>query len=416
MPTYELVASQLGSAYGNGVTDYPSCPGTLKPTGIGLEADAQILVRSTVSLKNLFVRVTANNDNQTIRTRVNGVNGNQSVSTGAGGTGVFEDTTNTDSLVTGDLYCLQVVAAALSTLTISIMGLTLNDTTGNNTLIASTSLLVGGESFAAGTLYAGITGRCIGSSSEADHQYTVRDAGTYSNLRVYVKTNTTVGATTVRFRKNTANGNQNFSIAGGATGSFEDTTNSDTVVSGDIIDYQAVVPDASIIFTVFQTKVVTTNQPMAAMSSGLLTVSADNYVPANGNAGTNFGATESFTQKTARSAFTASKMYVNVKTHGATSGVNIFLRLNTANSALTVNVPDSTTGIFEDTTNNVSVVSGDLYNFFIDHGGGAGSISFIVIGFGDGPTDVIAGGGGFPSQMHNRRPRSKGMARGLKVI
>lgn len=415
MPTYELVASELTTNYGL-VTDYAFCPGTLAAGGgaSGTEANRQILVRSTLSLKNLFVRVTANTvgSAQTVRTRVNGVNGNLSVSITASGTGVFEDTTNSDSLVTGDLYALQIVGA-LGVLTISIMGLTLNDTTGNNTLVASTTLLVAGENFAAGTFYTGITGRCLATATEADAQYTVRDAGTYSNLRVYVITNSTVAATTIRFRKNTANGNQNFSIAGGATGSFEDTTNSDSVVAGDIVNYQAVVADNSIVFTVYQSKLVTTNQPMAAMSSGILTVSADQFVPINGNAGDNISVTETPTQKTARSSFTASKMYVRVQSNGVNAGVNIFFRLNTANSALTVNVPATTSGIFEDTTNTVSVVSGDLYNWFIDHAG-AGSISFTCIGFGDGPTDLVKGGG-YPSQMHNRKARGKGLGRGFRV-
>ena len=100
-------------------------------------------------------------------------------------------------------------------------------------------------------------------------------------------------------------------------------------------------------------------------------------------------ATESVTQKTARSGFTASNMFVFVQTHGLSSGVDIFLRLNGANSALTVNIPQSTTGVFEDTTNTVSVVAADLYNYFIDHGGGAGTMAATIIGFQAAPTDTV---------------------------
>ncbi len=422
MPTYELVASEIGSSYGAG-PDYTPCPGVLADNGVSTEAQAQILARSTISLKNLFFRVTASTaGTQTVRLRKNGVNGNLVASAAFPATGAFEDTTNTDSLVTGDLFCLELSGAGGGIRTVSMVGLTLNDTTGNNTLIASTNLL-GGETFGPAdlgvTTYAAVLGRCLSNVTEASTRYTVRNAGTYSNLRVFVSANSAVGSSTVRFRKNTANGNQSFSIAGGATGSFEDTTNSDTVVSGDIINYQVVVPDLFLRMRVMQSKVVTTNQIMAAMG-GAIGVSADNYVPANGNAGVNVSTTEAFTQKTARSAFTASKMYVNVTSHGLTSGVNIYFRLNGVNSALTVSIPQSTTGIFEDTTNNVSVVSGDLYNFFIDHGGGAGSISLIAIGFGDGPTDVIAGAGvgGYPTHMHNRRHHAKHAGRlgqGLRV-
>ena len=91
--------------------------------------------------------------------------------------------------------------------------------------------------------------------------------------------------------------------------------------------------------------------------------------------------TESRSQKTARSSFTAKNMFVYVSAHGASSGVNIYLRKNGANSALTVSIAASTTGVFEDTTNTVDYVATDTYNWFIDHGGGAGSITLTIVGF-----------------------------------
>ena len=67
------------------------------------EAGAQVTYRSAGTLSLLYFRVYENSrGSSTFGTRVNGVNGNQSVSIGASTTGEFEDTVNTDSIVAGD--------------------------------------------------------------------------------------------------------------------------------------------------------------------------------------------------------------------------------------------------------------------------------------------------------------------------
>jgi hypothetical protein len=71
------------------------------------EAQVQVPYRTAGTFSNLFVRISANstNNSSTIRTRQNtSTNGTLVVSPGAGTTGVFEDTTNTDSVTAGDTW------------------------------------------------------------------------------------------------------------------------------------------------------------------------------------------------------------------------------------------------------------------------------------------------------------------------
>ncbi len=76
----------------------------------------------------------------------------------------------------------------------------------------------------------------INSATEANAQQEVRDTYTADNMRVYLST--WVGGAgaddlIVTFRKNGADGNQTLTI--NATGEHQDTVNSDSLVSGDLI-------------------------------------------------------------------------------------------------------------------------------------------------------------------------------------
>ena len=220
----------------------------------------------------------------------------------------------------------------------------------------------------------------------------------------------------MRFKVNTANGNQLLSIGFGATGAFEDTTNSDAVVAGDEVNYQVVTSGAAgaIELRIMQVAYIATVRKTMTGSHSPDAHTVDRFLGAE-NDGTSSTA-EVDSQIAARAAFTANNMFVNVTARSATGTVDIFLRQNGVSSALTVNIPTSTTGFFEDTVNSVSIAVADTYNFLVDVGGVLPSVTAPIIGFANGPTDVISGGGkGYPSQMNNRRgPR--GRARGLKVI
>ena len=360
-------------------------------------------MRSSYTLANMYVRVTANTTvaDSTLRSRIGAVDGALVVTVGGGLTGAFQDTVNSDSLVDGNLVNFSVVTPA-NVLTTSLVGFTMVNASGDDTVLVSNSFLGAGLGQNAGlTRYRAIGGTISTTGTESDQQYTVRSTATLSNLRAFVVSNSLSVTTTMRTRKNLGNGAQSVSILTLETGSFEDTVNTDSVAAGDEINYQIVTPaGAGTIAThLFQVKSAGTGRPTVhGFTAGLATNFADRFVLAEGG-GTDLTAgpgTEAASQIAARSTFTASNLFVNVILHGVTGGVGFFLRLDGVNTALTLNVPDSTTGLFEDTTNTVNLISGNLYNHFVDHGGGVGDIEFPIIGFQNGPTaglvPLIAGG------------------------
>lgn len=103
-----------GVAVGSGTTTYVTPEGT--PQLFGPEADCQAAAQVNMTKKNLFVRVRDNtlNGQTIVRSRVNGANGNLTVTINAGATGEFEDLVHSDVLVPADLDCYQIVTAGSS--------------------------------------------------------------------------------------------------------------------------------------------------------------------------------------------------------------------------------------------------------------------------------------------------------------
>lgn len=424
MPTWEFTAGDTsgGGSYGSNLTRFSGMAGRLGNQSGG-ETALQAKVFSTYTWANLYVRVKTKTfvGSPTVRSRVGAVNGN--LLTTITGTGVFEDTVNTDALVSGNLINLVVVTPneVGESMILNLVGTTLQDTGTNATLAIASGTTPSVAS--ALTRFAPIGG-ALGLSSvlgsiEEDLQYTIRRATTYSNLRATVLTNSLdAGNTAWTFRidggQGPANGNQALSIAFGATGAFEDTTNSDAMEAGAVVRTQVVTSGTAGSFNprLVQMAFTATGREVMSASNAPVSGSADRYYGAEGDALSTI--TEAESQIAARAAFTASSLLINVTAHAAPGAVDVFLRQNGANSALTVNIAASATGVFEDTTNSVSIAVTNTYNFFADVAVGGGVITIAIIGFALGPTDAISGGGrGYPGQMHNRRHQARG--RGLRV-
>ena len=179
-------------------------------------------------------------------------------------------------------------------------------------------------------------------TDETVAQTTVRTAGTFSGLWIYMVGNSR-GASTMRFRKNGADGNQVVSIGASATGLFADASNSDTVAAGDNVchaitigaggtnfentmsgvAFDAGLGDTQVVFCggVFgglNAAGLTRWSPLAGSGSTSITeASAQNYIPIPG---------------------TLSDMCVGVGSNSATFAVTYQTRINGADGNLTISV------------------------------------------------------------------------------
>lgn len=231
------------------------------------------------------------------------------------------------------------------------------------------------------TNYAALGGN-LGSkgTTETSEQITYRSPGTLSSLYVLVVTNANTATSTFRTRKNTANGNQSVSVGSTVTGVFEDLVNTDTVVAGDLLNYQGVtgatgsnllVSQLGIIFTA----TTSTVKKMVCTNTGVLsTASATLFSPLQGV--DSVSATEANNQYKSRVAGTVKNLQVHISANSRTTATTFNSRKNTANGTLTVSVGSAATGFFEDTTHTDNIVATDLINYASTTGTGAGTISF----------------------------------------
>ena len=206
-----------------------------EPEDTATELDCQYTFRVAATLSNLRAFISANDLDAavTIRTRINGINGAQSLSIGAAATGSFEDAVNTDAIVTGNLVNYQIVAAGtVGSITYRIIQLK-SAATGRQAIASRAGL--GSDAFGT-TFYRTLEGSVAGSATESDCQAAARGAFVGKNLFARCTANTLDGATTVGSRKNGAAGNLSLSIGAGATGAFEDTVNADSFADLDLVD------------------------------------------------------------------------------------------------------------------------------------------------------------------------------------
>lgn len=224
--TVNIAASSTGFAF-------PARSGNNK----ALEANVKARIRATGAITDLEIFVTANatTSNSTIISRKNGGNGVLTFTIGAGGTGMFKDTTHSDSVTTGDDWCVSITAGATGALTYSMLAAHFANTTGAINDVFSLAA-AGGDARAAGagnTFYSPY-GSVVNTATETDKSVDFGFKAHCTNMRAFVSANTYTGAATMTSRINAGAGNQTIPIGIGATGLFEDTTHSDDYLPTDL--------------------------------------------------------------------------------------------------------------------------------------------------------------------------------------
>jgi hypothetical protein len=153
---YTPAASAAGSVTYQPIGAYPPV------SAFGNENNNRTFFREAGTLSNLYVRVTANTCNGTItyNMRENSVTKNQTLSVLTTQTGEFEDTLNTDTIVAGDGYAIQVVGTGTTgSNTVSIVRLLFSTTTDTATRL--TAFVGSALTAASTTYYQGLVGKGV---------------------------------------------------------------------------------------------------------------------------------------------------------------------------------------------------------------------------------------------------------------
>ncbi len=228
--------------------------------------------------------------------------------------------------------------------------------------------------------YGAIAGNATtNTATEANTQVKMRTAGTFSDLGFFVVTNTLNASSTVTFRKNTADGSQTLSVNAAATGHFTDATNTDTIVSTDLVGYRlntTASASGSIttsgVFSVFSATTNTTQRWAVHGVVGPSTTSATEYIPLASAAALN--TTEANAEYKLHSSGTLANLFVFSQSNGRSTATTVTVRKNNADGNGTFSIPGSTSGTFEDIVNTDSVVANDVITLKSVTSTGSGTI------------------------------------------
>jgi len=239
------------------------------------------------------------------------------------------------------------------------------------------------------TLYFSIKGQIVVDSQEQSAEFPVREAGVFSNFFVYVSANdTTTVSSTVKLRKNGANTAILVTIASGATGVFEDTTNTASCTNTDEVVYEFNVPNETVAAAV---TIKTTSIEFATTATG----NCLSIMGTAGAVGSSIASQISYSHLSGscsivdtnsalskyriRQAFTSRNLFVRVSANGRTTDTTFRTEKNGSNGTQSVTYGSTETGIKEDTTNTDSLIAGDDYQFEVVTGTGSGTITHTIM-------------------------------------
>lgn len=385
-------AGSISSSQGGNITAYYwlGSAGLDLGTNTYSEAESQTTWRDGGTFSNLYCSVSINNFNpggaSTLNYRVGGGNGNQTVSITASTTGEFSDATHTDAVSSGNQVNYQAVtpAAFSGGLGINTFGIQFAPTTTANTVnklsccgtLTDTSLNT--------SYYNPLTGLLSKTSTETNAQFKNKTTATLQNLYTYVTANTaSIAALNTEVAAATP-GNLTISVGSGVTGALEDTTHTDSISSGTLVNTQ------------FKST-VTTSVTLTIISVDYLTTNgATHYIT-----GTGAGYNDSFTGLTDKFsvtgnmqrqgagqvlqfktglAFTSSNLEAFIIANTITANSIITFQKASSNGNETITYGSGVTGYLEDTTHTDAVTASTEINYACAIGASGTSITFGNIG------------------------------------
>jgi len=195
----------------------------------------KMLVRAAGTYKGLQAILTTNTSGSTIKFRVNGANGNQTISPGTTSSAALtQDTTHTDAVVSGDRVNYVLNPNASATMTTTYLGGSFAGTTSAQDVFATA-----GTTLSNANTFMAVGGSWGSNTTESQSQIKCHTAVTWDRLRVRLTSNSLSTNQTFISRNATADGNQTVTLtAGSGAADLEDTTHTDSVSADALVNYK----------------------------------------------------------------------------------------------------------------------------------------------------------------------------------
>lgn len=349
------------------------------------EANVELIHRgSNATLKNLRVVVATNAraGTSSVTTRKNNADTAQVATITASTTGTYTDLSNTVSVTAGDKVAYKLVIGGTSG-NFAAPSITLNHESAGQAFNYWSGIGSASTTNASATRYWNVTGSLATPvTSEVAVQSYAPAAGALSNLRAYV-TAARATNTTLKSRIGGADGAMSVTLTASTTGAFEDTTNSDTISAGNLINIATATGTGSDTLTIscLSVRYVPSTAGVTASGSGALSAAqlasgTTRYFSPIGQIAAQ--TSEGMAQQAAPFAGTVSYLSSVVSANASTATTTVVLRKGGSNTAVTYSIPGGSTGSFADTSNTETVAAGDLLS--VQGSGSDGQVSFRTMG------------------------------------
>lgn len=331
----------------------------------------------TASMLSVFIGSVSGTPTMTARFRKNTANGNQVVTTGAGGTGWQQDSTHSDTTVDGDQVSGNLAPSGASVTfngAASIQfvhasdGVQLYQTNATVNLGSGSN---GNESPFGGTMAFG--------GATADYRTQLPTAATLSHLIAVVTNQVSAGTIVFITKKAGAAGNQTVSFASGVNGDAEDTTHTDAVAANDqwSFSYSGITTN----FTGARSIKVRSNNAGAVAAD---TVSGDEsialsstytsyFMVPNGGAQDQKNATETLAQTKAPYALSNTNLRLHLRSNTVNQAISLKARVNAATGNGVATLASGTNGWAVDNTHTDTLAAGDLASVMFSTTSNSGS-------------------------------------------
>ena len=388
-------AHRSGTAFASGSTYFLRPGGRLSFSTT--ESQVNYTVRgATIKFAKLVTRFTANTASggtSTLSSRNNGVDGNLLISIPASTSGTFTDDAGADTVSDGQTFGWKLIPASGGSLTGQYVNCTSTPVNVTSQKVSQQIFVYtnGGNALqtfnnASSTTFHAIDGNASeNASTEAQQQVKIYSEASFKGLQIYAHANARTTTTTIRFRKNTTNGNLAVSIGAAATGKLEDITNADGVLPNDLICYAVETGTGTEALTMGMFSVYRKGVDANGIAISASSVAAG---PTNANAYGAYsienmiaGGADAAVSSRPKTSITISNLSIYLATNGITATSTFQFRKNAAATAISISITASTTGLFENVTDTDTAAADDLINTACTAGATGTSLSYFSIAF-----------------------------------
>ncbi len=350
------------------------------------------------TIRNLAVYVSANSTalvTSTFAVRKNGTNQTLQVTYSSGATGLRTDTSNSFTVSDGDDVDIELSVpndtSGSRTVTVRAISFEFESDSDTVSRIGASAASSVSTTAASSSYY--LTPGGVGSLTTAERAARILTDYTASDLYAYVVSNVRTTTTTIRSRKNGANGGQSVSYGSGETGVKTDTSGTDSLTSGDDFCWSLTTGTGTGTFALgaVGSALTSTNNEWDAFhgrNAGLnMTAGLTYYLAPSGGL---ISPTSTEAQGRAYQYFDShyADLRANVYANAATATSYVYFRVSGADTSLSLSYSAGETGVKTDTSNVVDVTSGEPVGYRVVNGtGGAITLSYVGV---TGYTDAAA--------------------------